>query len=85
MTRRQRRALASICETFVEGAVDAGVPDALLELTPRSDRRALLALLSVWDVGGRFSRRSRDAREAALRAWRDSAIPARRRANGRTR
>jgi long-chain-alcohol oxidase len=79
VTRRQRRALASICETFVEGAVDAGVPDALLELTPRSDRRALLALLSVWDVGGRFSRRSRDAREAALRAWRDSAIPARRR------
>jgi long-chain-alcohol oxidase len=79
VTARQRRALESICETFVDGAVDAGVPDALLALTPRADRRALLALLSVWDLGGRFSRRPRPHREASLRAWRDSAIPARRR------
>jgi len=33
----------------------------------------------VWDAGGRFSRRPRAEREAALRRWRDSAIPARRR------
>lgn len=79
MTRRQRRALESICETFVAGAVDAGVPDFLLQLTPAQDRRPLLALLSVWDVGGRFSRRSRAQREAALLKWRDSNIAARRR------
>ena len=79
MTRRQRRALDSICETFVDGAVDAGVPDALLDLTPRADRRPLLALLAAWDAGGRFSGRPRAEREAALRRWRDSAIPARRR------
>ena len=80
MTRRQRRALESICETFIgNGAVEAGVPDALLELTPAGDRRPLLALLSMWDVGGRFSRRSQAEREAALLRWRDSGIAARRR------
>ena len=79
MTRRQRRALETICETFVEGAVEAGVPDVLLELTPRADRRALLALLSLWDAGRRFSRKTRAQREAVLRTWRDSGLVGRRR------
>ena len=80
MTRRQRRALESICETFVAGAADAAVSDLLFDLTPPSDRGPLLALLSVWDLGGRFSRRSRERREQILRAWRDSRLVAKRRA-----
>jgi long-chain-alcohol oxidase len=82
MTRRQRRALESICATFCPddpSARDLGIPDALLGLTPAADRRALLALLSVWDLGGRFSRRSRARREDILRSWRDSRSTARRR------
>jgi long-chain-alcohol oxidase len=79
MTRRQRRALEAICDTFVPGAAAAGAADVLLELTPADDRRALLALLSVWDVGGRFSRRSQERREQILRAWRDSPLVLRRR------
>jgi choline dehydrogenase-like flavoprotein len=79
MTRRQRRALEAICDTFVPGAAAAGGADVLLELTPADDRRALLTLLSVWDLGGRFSRRSRERREQILRAWRDSPLVVRRR------
>jgi choline dehydrogenase-like flavoprotein len=80
MTTRQRRALECICETFVPGAAAAGVPDVLLQLTPPSDRRALMTLLSVWDLGGRFSRCPRAARERVLRSWRDSRFVAKRRA-----
>ncbi len=79
MTRRQRRALEAICETFVPGAAETGAADVLLELTPAEDRRALLTLLSLWDLGGRFSRRPRERREQILRAWRDSPLTARRR------
>jgi choline dehydrogenase-like flavoprotein len=79
MTRRQRRALEAICDTFVPGAAAAGAADVLLELTPVDDRRALLALLTMWDLGGRFSRRSRQRREKILRAWRDSPLVLRRR------
>src|SRR2546423_15562230 len=82
MTRAQRRALESICATFCPDdppARELGVPDALLELTPASDQRALHALLSVWDLSGRFSRRSREHRENVLRSWRDSRLVARRR------
>ena len=79
MTRRQRRALEAICEAFVPGAADTDAADVLLELTPSADRRALLTLLSVWDLGGRFSRRPRERREQILRAWRDSRLVARRR------
>jgi long-chain-alcohol oxidase len=79
MTRRQRRALEAICDTFVPGAAAAGGADVLLELTPADDRRALMALLSVWDLGGRFSRRSPERREQILRAWRDSPLALRRR------
>ena len=82
MTQRQRRALESICDTFCPDdppAHELGIADQLLELTPRSDRKALLALLSLWDVGGRFSRRPRERREAILRRWRDSPLVQRRR------
>lgn len=82
LSSRQRRALESICATFCPDGPSPralGIADALLELTPQSDRAALLALLSVWDVGRRFSRRSRDRREAILRAWRDSPLAVRRR------
>jgi long-chain-alcohol oxidase len=82
LTRRQRRALESICETFCPDRPSPralGVADTLLELTPPSDRSALLALLSVWDLGRRFSGRSRERREAILRGWRDSPVAARRR------
>jgi len=82
LTERQRRALESICATFCPDGPSPralGISDTLLELTPPSDRTALLTLLSVWDLGGRFSRRPRARREAILRAWRDSPIAARRR------
>ena len=82
LTERQRRALESICATFCPDGPSPralGISDTLLELTPPSDRTALLRLLSVWDLGGRFSRRPRARREAILRAWRDSPIAARRR------
>ncbi len=82
LSGRQRRALESICATFCPDGPSAralGIADTLLELTPPSDRRALLALLSVWDVGRRFSRRPRERREEILRSWRDSPIAARRR------
>jgi long-chain-alcohol oxidase len=82
VTGRQRRALEAICDTFCPDAPSArevGVSEMLLELTPASDRRALLALLSVWDLGGRFGRRSRAEREDILRGWRDSPIALRRR------
>jgi long-chain-alcohol oxidase len=79
MTRRQRRALDAICDTFIPGAAGEGAADVLLELTPPDDRRALLALLTFWDLGGRFSRSSQEHRERILRAWRDSPIALRRR------
>jgi choline dehydrogenase-like flavoprotein len=82
LTHRQRRALESICQTFCPDGPSPralGIADTLLELTPPTDRSALLALLSVWDVGRRFSRRPRERREAILRAWRDSPIASRRR------
>jgi GNAT superfamily N-acetyltransferase len=82
LTVAQRRALETICATFCPddpSSRDVGVADALLELTPASDRRALFALLSLWDVGHRFSRRPRERREAMLRAWRDSSLAFRRR------
>jgi long-chain-alcohol oxidase len=82
MTRAQRRALEAICDTFCPDDPPAralGVADTLLDLTPSSDRRALLALLSLWDVGGRFGRRPRERRESILRAWRDSPLTFRRR------
>jgi long-chain-alcohol oxidase len=82
VTARQRRALESICGTFcpdADAARELGLADRLLELTPPSDRNALLALLSIWDFGRRFSRRPRERREALLRAWRDSRLTTRRR------
>jgi choline dehydrogenase-like flavoprotein len=82
VTKAQRRALEAICATFCPDDPPArrfGVADTLLELTPSSDRRALLGLLSLWDVGRRFSRRPRERREAILRAWRDSGLAFRRR------
>lgn len=60
LTRRQRRSLDAICDTFcppangVPGAAELGVPDAVLQLAgrdPRSSaRRELTALLSAWDT-----------------------------------
>jgi long-chain-alcohol oxidase len=82
VTAAQRRALEAICATFCPddpSSREVGIADALLELTPASDRRALFALLSLWDVGHRFSRRPRERREAMLRAWRDSSLAFRRR------
>ncbi|MBS1866875.1 MAG: gluconate 2-dehydrogenase subunit 3 family protein, partial [Acidobacteria bacterium] len=59
LTPRQKRALESICETFLPetdgwpSAVQLGVPDALaeaLEFNPRTqDRARFLNLLDVWD------------------------------------
>ncbi|HEX4930652.1 MAG TPA: hypothetical protein VFV62_08065, partial [Gaiellaceae bacterium] len=71
------RSLDAICETFVPGAVEQGVPDAVLDalehdLSPR-ERRRLQLLLRTWLPG--FSRLSQHRREAVLRAWRDSPVP----------
>ncbi len=71
------RSLDAICETFAPGAVEQGVPDAVLDaiehdLTAR-ERRRLLLLLRTWLPG--YSRLTQARREAVLRAWRDSPAP----------
>ena len=68
------RSLDAICETFAPGAVEQGVPDAVLDaiehdLTAR-ERQRLQLLLRTWLPG--FSRLSQPRREAVLRLWRDS-------------
>lgn len=60
LSNRQRRALESICDTFVPGgegmpsASQAGVPDRILEATalnPReAERKQLKQLLGLWDT-----------------------------------
>jgi choline dehydrogenase-like flavoprotein len=80
MTNRQRAALDAICETFAPGAVELDVPQRVLELArlnPSVTETQLNALLSYFAVR-RFARRSRKRREAELRAWCDSRLPARR-------
>ena len=71
------RSLDAICETFAAGAVEQGVPAAVLDalehdLTSR-ERQRLQLLLRTWLPG--FSRLSQARREAVLRAWRDSPVP----------
>ena len=71
------RSLDAICETFVPGAVDQGVPAAVVDaiehdLTAR-ERTRLLLLLRTWLPG--YSRLSQTRREAVLRGWRDSPAP----------
>lgn len=71
------RSLDAICETFAPGAVDQGVPTAVLDaietdLTPR-ERARLLLLLRTWLPG--YGRLSQRRREAILRGWRDSPAP----------
>ena len=70
------RSLDAICETFAPGAVDQGVPDAVLDaiehdLTAR-ERQRLLLLLRTWLPG--YSRLTQPRREAVLRGWRDSPV-----------
>ena len=65
--------LDAICETFAPGAVEQGVPDAVLDAIERPDgreRQRLLLLLRTWLPG--YSRLSQARREALLRGWRDS-------------
>ena len=74
------RSLDAICETFAPGAVEQGVPDAVLhaiehDLTAR-ERGRMLLLLRTWLPG--FARLSQARREALLRSWRDSRAPLRR-------
>src|SRR4249919_2843057 len=71
------RSLDAICETFAPGAVEQGVPDAVLDaighdLTAR-ERQRLLLLLRTWLPG--YSRLAQDRRETVLRLWRDSPVP----------
>ena len=71
------RSLDAICETFTPGAVEQGVPDAVLDavqhdLTAREQQRLLL-LLRTWLPG--YDRLPQDRREAILRGWRDSPLP----------
>jgi long-chain-alcohol oxidase len=71
------RSLDAICETFAPGAVEQGVPNAVLDaiehdLTAR-ERTRLLLLLRTWLPG--YSRLSHSRREAVLRFWRDSPVP----------
>jgi choline dehydrogenase-like flavoprotein len=86
MTRRQRRALEAVCETFCPGARAAGVPETMLGLVPPGDLPTLSRLLSIWDLPffhgrrRRFSALGQPEREAVLRAWRDSRVAAKRQA-----
>ena len=71
------RSLDAICETFAPGAVEQGVPAAVLDaiehdLTARERGRVLL-LLRTWLPG--YSRLPQARREAVLRRWRDSPVP----------
>ncbi|HUH14984.1 MAG TPA: GMC family oxidoreductase N-terminal domain-containing protein [Gaiellaceae bacterium] len=70
------RSLDAICETFAPGAVEQGVPAAVLDaiehdLTARERGRVLL-LLRTWLPG--YSRLRQAHREAVLRGWRDSPV-----------
>lgn len=71
------RALDAICETFAPGAVDQGVPEAVLDAVEHDlsarERARLLFLLRTWLPG--YSRLSQARREAVLRGWRDSPAP----------
>ena len=72
------RSLDAICETFAPGAVEQGVPDAVLDaidhdLTAR-ERQRLLLLLRTW-LPGLLAAVAGPRREAVLRLWRDSPVP----------
>ena len=71
------RSLDAICETFAPGAVEQGVPDAVLDAIEhdlsRRERQRLLLLLRTWLPG--YSRLPQARREAVLRGWRDSPVP----------
>ena len=71
------RSLDAICETFAPGAVEQGVPDAVLDALEhdltRRERQRLRLLLRTWLPG--YGRLSQPRREAVLRAWRDSPVP----------
>ena len=71
------RSLDAICETFAPGAVEQGVPDAVLDAIEhdlsRRERQRLQLLLRTWLPG--YSRLSQSRREAVLRGWRDSPVP----------
>ena len=71
------RSLDAICETFAPGAVEQGVPDAVLDAIEhdlsRRERRRLQLLLRTWLPG--YSRLPQARREAILRGWRDSPVP----------
>ena len=69
--------LDAICETFAPGAVEQGVPDAVLDAIEhdlsRRDRQRLQLLLRTWLPG--YARLPQSRREAILRGWRDSPVP----------
>ena len=71
------RSLDAICETFAPGAVEQGVPTAVLDALEhdltRRERQRLRLLLRTWLPG--YGRLSQRRREAVLRAWRDSPVP----------
>jgi long-chain-alcohol oxidase len=71
------RSLDAICETFAPGAVEQGVPTAVLDAIDhdlsRRERQRLRLLLRTWLPG--YGRLSQPRREAVLRAWRDSPVP----------
>ena len=71
------RSLDAICETFALGAVEQGVPDAVLDAIEhdlsRRERQRLQLLLRTWLPG--YSRLTQARREAVLRGWRDSPVP----------
>ena len=75
------RALDAICETFVPGAVEQGVPDAVLDAIEHdlSRARAAAAAPAPPRPGGPASRGSRSrAGRRSCAAWRDSPVPLRR-------
>ncbi len=92
LSRRQRAALAAICDTFAPGldglpsATALDVPSAVetrfVQHPREAERKQILQLLSVWELaarpGRRFSRLGQAERERVLRAWRDSSLESKR-------
>jgi long-chain-alcohol oxidase len=81
LSRRQRRALEAIFDTFQPGTAELGAADAFLELFASelrpADLRRLLRLLSIFGLRG-FARLSQTRRERILLAWCDSRAVTRR-------
>ena len=81
LSRRRRRTLQAILDTFHPGAAELGAADAFAELfltqLRPAERRQFLALLSAFALR-RFDRLTQERRERILLGWCDSGLSQRR-------